>query len=128
MEAETVLIGLMNRKQELSAPTVMHVNVSEAKDDVTNLISYLKDYQTNYNDIELKTAIGADTSEAETNIGATLTEIDKIPKEVKTKLGLDDKDFTDAVSNIQADVEAGVSPKQEDLDTVQKTISDISPE
>ena len=128
MEAETVLIGLMNRKQELSAPTVMHVDVSEANDDITNLISYLKDYQTNYNDIELKTAIGADTSEAETNIGETLTKINEIPKEVKTKLGLDDKDFTDAVSNIQADVKAGVSPKQEDLDTVQKTISDISPE
>lgn len=128
MEAETVLIGLMNRKQELSAPTVMHVDVSEANDDITNLISYLKDYQTNYNDIELKTAIGADTSEAETNIGETLTKINEIPKEVKTKLGLDDKDFTDAVSNIQADVEAGVSPKQEDLDTVQKTISEISPE
>lgn len=128
MEAETVLIGLMNRKQELSAPTVMHVDVSEANDDITNLIGYLKDYQTNYNDIELKTAIGADTSEAETNIGETLTKINEIPKEVKTKLGLDDKDFTDAVSNIQADVEAGVSPKQEDLDTVQKTISEISPE
>lgn len=128
MEAETVLIGLMNRKQELSAPTVMHVDVSEANDDITNLIGYLKDYQTNYNDIELKTAIGADTSEAETNIGETLTKINEIPKEVKTKLGLDDKDFTDAVSNIQADVEAGISPKQEDLDTVQKTISEISPE
>lgn len=128
MESETVLIGLMNRKQELSAPTVMHVDVSEANDDITNLISYLKDYQTNYNDIELKTAIGADTSEAETNIGETLTKINEIPKEVKTKLGLDDKDFTDAVSNIQADVEAGVSPKQEDLDTVQETISNISPE
>lgn len=128
MEAETVLIGLMNRKQELSAPTVMHVDVSEANDDITNLIGYLKDYQTNYNDIELKTAIGADTSEAETNIGETLTKINEIPKEVKTKLGLDDKDFTDAVSNIQADVKAGVSPKQEDLDTVQKTISEISPE
>ena len=128
MEAETVLIGLMNRKQELSAPTVMHVDVSEANDDITNLISYLKDYQTNYNDIELKTAIGADTSEAETNIGETLTKINEIPKEVKTKLGLDDKDFTDAVSNIQTDVKAGVSPKQEDLDTVQKTISEISPE
>ena len=72
MEAETVLIGLMNRKQELSAPTVMHVDVSEANDDITNLIGYLKDYQTNYNDIELKTAIGADTSEAETNIGCLL--------------------------------------------------------
>lgn len=128
MEAETVLIGLMNRKQELSAPTVMYVDVSEANDDITNLIGYLKDYQTNYNDIELKTAIGADTSEAETNIGETLTKINEIPKEVKTKLGLDDKDFTDAVSNIQADVKAGVSPKQEDLDTVQKTISEISPE
>lgn len=127
-EAETVLVSLLSRKQELEKPTVMHVNIEEAEGDIATYIGYLQTFETNYNDLEIKTKLGADTKGVTKNINSAITNIDKIPKEVKTKLGLDDKDFTKAVKNVKANVKAKVSPKQEDLDTIQKTISNIKPE
>lgn len=127
-EAETVFVSLLSRKQELEKPTVMHVNIKEAEGDIATYIKYLQTFETNYNDFEIKTKLGADTKGVTKNINSAITNIDKIPKEVKTKLGLDDKDFTKAVKNVKANVKAKVSPKQEDLDTIQKTISNIKPE
>lgn len=130
-EAEAVLIGLITRKQELNQPSVMSVDTSNANSNIETTIGLLKDFQTNYNDIEIETAVGADTSEAQTNIQNVLTSIDSMPDEVKTSLGLDDTAFQTALTTLTStnvDVKAGVNLDPTALATVQSTISAISPE
>lgn len=130
-EAEAVLIGLITRKQELNQPSVMSVDTSNANSNIEATIGLLKDFQTNYNDIEIETAVGADTSEAQTNIQNVLTSIDSMPDEVKTSLGLDDTAFQTALTTLTStniDVKAGVNLDPTALATVQSTISAISPE
>ena len=130
-EAQEVLVTLISRKQLLNAPSVLSVDTSNADSNITTTISLLKDFQTNYNDIEIETAVGADTTTAQTNIQDVLSKLDEIPDDIKAKLGLDNTEFTTAVEALKStkvDVKAGVNLDQTALNTVTSTISSITPE
>lgn len=129
-EAQTVLATLLTQKQSLNAPAVMSVDTDKASGDIGNLIGYLQDFQTSYNDIQIDAAIGADTTKAQEEVQSVLTKIESIPPEVLTKLGLNDEEFQQAVADLKAtsvNVDAGVNLSQESLDTVTATIASITP-
>lgn len=130
-EAQTLLIALLTRKQELNAPSVMSVDTTKAETDIENVISLLQDYQRNYNNIEISTAVGADTTKAQTEIQNVLKSLDEIDEDTLISLGLNTKEFNTAVDtllNTKVDVEAGVNLDEASLQVVQTTISSITPE
>jgi hypothetical protein len=127
-EAQQILVTLISQKQQLNAPSVMSVDTTQAKGDIGEVITLLQDYQANYNNLQIETAIGADTTEAQTNIQNILTKLDTVPSEIKTKLGLDEEAFQTAVSTLKANVNAGVTLDQASLDTITTTIGLVTPE
>ncbi len=127
-EAQTVLVALIAQKQSLNAPAVMNVDTTQAASDIGSVIGLLQDFQTNYNDIEIETAVGADTTEAQTNIQTVLQSINDMPDSVKTSLGLDDSEFQSALETLTStniDVKAGVNLDTTALNTIQSTIAGI---
>lgn len=127
-EAQLALTALVVQKQQLSIPDIMYVDTTQATTDIENAIALLQDYRSEYNNFEINASIGADKTEAETNIQAALTEIQGLSPEIKASLGLDDEAFQTACDNVIANIEAGVTPNQEDLDIINTTISAITPE
>ena len=130
-EAQEILVTLITKKQLLNAPSVMSVNTSSADSNITKTIGLLKDFQTNYNNIEIEASVGIDTTTAQTNIQGILGKLDGIPDDIKAKLGLDSAEFTAAVETLKAtevDVKAGVNLDSTALDTITSTIKAITPE
>ena len=130
-EAQTVLISLITRKQELNKPAIMSIDTTTADANISSTIGLLQDFQTNYNNIEIETAVGADTSEAQTNIQNVVSSIQSLPTEVKAKLGLDDDKFQEtlaSISSTEVDVKAGVNLNSDDITAVQERIAAITPE
>lgn len=131
-EAQTVLIQLINRKQQLSKPDIMKVKVDEKSvSDAEKAIGYLQGLQKENNNFELQAAVGADTTEAQKKIQDYAGKIKDLPDEVKTKLGIDSEKFNTALENIKntkIDVKAGVNLNQEDINIMTTAISAISPE
>lgn len=130
-EAQIALASLITQKQQLNEPAIMSIDTTEASADMQNAIQLLRDFQTNYNDLEIQTAIGADTSQAQTNIQNIINSLSDVPDEIKTALGLDDTKLQEALADLSStelNVEAGVNLKEESLSTVTEKISGITPE
>ena len=88
-EAQVILAGLIQRKQELNKPAVMSVNTANAESDIAKVISALQTFQTNYNKLEVDTAIGVDTTEAQTNVNSAISSIQALSPEILASLGID---------------------------------------
>lgn len=127
-EAKQILTTLITQKQELNAPSIMSVDTTQAKSDIETTIALLKDYQTTYNNLEINTAVGADTSKLETDIQGKITEIEGLSPEIKASLGLNSEEFNAAIATIEANVEAGVKLDPIALATITATIAAITPE
>ena len=101
-EAQVILAGLIQRKQELNKPAVMSVNTANAESDIAKVISALQTFQTNYNKLEVDTAIGVDTTEAQTNVNSAISSIQALSPEILASLGID----TTSAETISASIAA----------------------
>ena len=130
-EAQQVLIDLITRKQLLNQPTIMSVDTTNATDSIGQALALLQELQVEYNNIEVETAIGADTSEAQRNIQDIAVQLKQFDKETLAKLGLDTVEFQTTIDTIlesPIDVPAGLQIDTEVLDNVVETIAGITPE
>lgn len=127
-QARDIIYSLILQKQRLDDSAILHVDTEQAKTDIEVAISKLQEFKTNANTLEVKTAVGADTSEVTSDIQSVLEEINGIDANIKAGLGLDTEEVQTAISNIQANIEAGVAINQEDIDVVNAAISSISNE
>lgn len=130
-EAQDILVALITRKQLLNQPAIMNVDTSGAEDNISNCINMLQNFQSNYNDLEIDTAVGVDTSTAQTNIQNIISQLSQLDSETQASLGLDDAEFQAALSAIMAtevDVNAGINLPEDALAVVQSTIAGINPE
>lgn len=127
-ETRQILAGLIAQRQKLNTPAIMSVDTSQATTDIENVIALLQSYKTDYNNLEINAAVGADTSQLATDVKTKITAINNLSPEVKASLGLDSEDFQTALDSAISDINVGVLPNQDDLDTINATISAITPE
>lgn len=133
-EAQTILINLLSRKQALTAPSIMSIDTSsitEADSDISKAISSLQEFITLSNNLEIETALGIDTSETQKKLQNVASDLQNIPDEVKTKIGIDGDNFENAIKSItdtKIDVKANVSINQEDITNVKAAITEIKPD
>ena len=131
-EAQTILISLISNKQALSAPEIMQIDtstISDADIEISNAIGLLQQFIQYSNDLEIQTALGIDTSETQEKLQTVASNLDAIPDEIKTKLGIDDESFQTAITNLsekEIDVKAGVNLSEEDIASVQASIDGIT--
>ncbi len=74
-DATTVLQYAIMQRQILTQPAVMTVDTSQVTGEVGEALSLLQEYQSLKDTIELKAALGLDTSEAEAELATVITEI-----------------------------------------------------
>lgn len=105
-EAQAILEALIYQKQRLDQSAVLSVDTSKASSDIELVIGKLQEFKGSYNELEVKTAIGADTTDAKTACDTLLGEISGMDAEILTTLGIDTTN----------------------LDTLNETIGGITPE
>lgn len=127
-ELKTILIDLITKKQELNAPVFMSIDSSQLDSETSEAIELLKELWRNYDEIEINTALGVDTSIAQGNIRELVLQISNLSPELRAKLGLDDTEFMSAVGRLQASIHAGVDINPTDLEIVRSTVSSMTPD
>lgn len=100
--AIAVIERLIYRKQSLDDAAILKVDTSTADSDITNIISKLQEFKSSYNNLEVQTAIGADTTEAQTACDGLLTEISGMDAEILATLGIDTTSLDTLNSTINA--------------------------
>lgn len=100
--ANNIIQYCVAQKQLLNEPAVMKVDTSQVTGDIGTALSLLQQFQTAQNDVEMKAAIGADTSEAETEVNNLATQIQSLSPEIKATLGINDTDVSTITSSIEA--------------------------
>lgn len=85
------------KKQELSQPTFMSIDVSQASGDMATLVSYLQEYTSLKSQIEYDQAIGVDTTDAESKLSSLSSNIQTL------------------LNTTEEDIDIGVNPNTEDF-------------
>ena len=98
--ANAVIQYCLTQKQLLSQPDVMRVDASQVEGEVSNAISLLQQFQNATNDLEIKQKVGADTSEAESQVNSLASEIQNLSPDIKAKLNID----STSVESIQTSI------------------------
>lgn len=139
--ANAVLQYCLTQKQLLTQPDVMRVDTSKVEGDIGNALSLLQQFQNAQNDLEIKSKIGADTSDAEAKINSLTTQIQGISPDIKANLSLDTTS-TESIKtsiaglsaetiNVKANVDAsaitGYSPESKTCDVIYNPKTDALP-
>ena len=136
-EMRTMLSTLIRRKQELERPAIMDIEIpfSEAESNIGKATKAVQDLQTNLWKLErAEYDPKINTSKVNADIGkimSQLNELEQADPNIYANLGLDATQVTNlkaAISNIQADVSAGVEVSQEDINVVKSTLQGIDAE
>lgn len=120
-----MMTGLVAQKDSLTEPFIMSVNASGAEGEIYTVISQLQTLQSLTEEKTRRIMVGADTTDVQAEIDATVANINNASPEIKTSLGLDTTaTYTDMMSVIgqiqtQADlqkimVSAGVDETEVD--------------
>lgn len=101
-DANTVIQYCVTQKQMLEAPAVMSVDISQVEGDLGNALSLLQQFQQAQNNVELQTAVGADTSEAQGKVDSLVSEIQGLSPEIQAQLNIE----TTSADTIEASLQA----------------------
>lgn len=140
-QANAVIQYCLTQKQLLTQPDVMRVDTSQVEGDIGNALSLLQQFQNAQNDFEIKSKIGADTSDAEAKISSLTTEIQGLSPDIKANLSLDTTS-TESIKtsiaglsaetiNVKANVDAsaitGYNPESKSCDVIYNPKTDALP-
>ena len=112
--ANTLIATLIYQKQSLDKAAILNVDTSKATTDIEVIIQKLQKFKEDYNFLEVQTAIGADTKEADAQIQATIDDLKKQDPEILASLGIDlsksNEKINTAINDITTDkmVELGL--------------------
>lgn len=139
--ANAVIQYCLTQKQLLSQPDVMRVDVSQVEGDIGHALSLLQQFQTEQNNLEIQSKVGADTSEAESKISSLTSEIQGLSPDIKAKLSIDTTSaesiktsiagLTAQTINVKANVDAsaieGYNPSSKTCDVIYNPKTDALP-
>lgn len=101
-QANTIIQYCVAQKQELEAPAVMNVDVSQVSGKIGEAVGLLQEFQTAQNTLQMQETLGMDTSEAQENVEAVADKIKGLDTNVKATLSIDDSSIDtiqDSISN-----------------------------
>lgn len=128
-DASVVLAALIQQKAELTAPAVMTIDTESLENvdiQVKNAITLLQNFINLSAQLDAQKSLGLDTTNTQTQIVNVATSLSDLPAEIKTKIGIDDKDVSAAISGIsKTKISAGVKLKDKDIKSIQEAIAGI---
>ena len=140
-KANTIIQYCLTQKQLLTQPDVMRVDASKLKGDIRNAITLLQRFQEAQNDLDIKSKIGADTSDAESKITSLTTKIKALSPTIKASLDLDTtskesiktsiSELSAETINVKAGIDAsvidGYQPETKSCDVIYNPKTDALP-
>ena len=88
-DANTLLATLIYQKQTLDDSVILKVDVENPDEGIETVVKKLQDFKAAYNELEVKTAIGADTTEAEQKVNEAIALLNAEDKQILANLGID---------------------------------------
>lgn len=89
-QANTIIQYCVAQKQQLEAPAVMNVDVSQVSGKIGEAVGLLQEFQTAQNTLQMQETLGMDTSEAQANVKVVADKIKGLDTNVKATLSIDD--------------------------------------
>lgn len=130
-EATIVMSALIQQKAELTAPAVMSIDtesLTNVDTQMSNALSLLQQFIQLSAQLETQKSLGLDTTNTQTQLVNVANSLNGLPKEIKTKIGIDSKDVSNSITNISnTKITAGVQLKSGDVDKVKEAIAGIDP-
>lgn len=112
-QANTIIQYCVAQKQELEAPAVMNVDVSQVSGKIGEAVGLLQEFQTAQNTLQMQETLGMDTTEAQANVEAVADKIKGLDTNVKATLSGTSPDISGkAFVSGNAMVTGGISVKQ----------------
>lgn len=102
-EAATILASLIYQKSDLEAPTIMSVVVDTemAQTEIGNAIGLMQEFKEAVANLEVQTALGVDTTDAQSKVNALLSELSE-NQTITGTLEVDTSSVESAVAGINA--------------------------
>lgn len=131
-EALMIVNELIKKKQELSEPAIMKYSIAEdTTNPVEQAISKLKQFQQAANELEqlkLNGGTAEQIKEASEKVQGLAGEINNLPAEVKTTLGLDTEEAKNALTEIgNTKITTSVGLSEGSVNSITDAISNIKP-
>lgn len=101
-EAQGILATLLYQKQSLETNSVIvQVEISNPDTDIEKVVTTLQKFRSEYNRLKVETEIGADTTEAQANVDALISELKNSNPEILATLGIDTTDSDTVIASIK---------------------------
>ncbi len=104
--ANQIIEYCVAQQQSLSEPIVMRVDTSAISERNSEAIGLIQNFQRAYNDLDLKKALGVDTSDANAKVKELAGQVKKIDPSIRAQLNLDTssvKKLRDSIKQIGAE-------------------------
>lgn len=114
-EAKYLLASLIMQKQSLDKASILKIDASNVDGEIGEVLRKLQDIQTKHNDIQVKAAIGADTTQLQSELDAAIVDLGSANAEILATLGIDTKSKETIIATVSAItpeviVKCGVDP------------------
>ncbi len=116
-EAEYLLASLIMQKQSLDKPSILKIDATNINGEIGETLRKLQEIYTKYNDLEVQTALGADTTQLKAEIDSAIADLSATNPEIVASLGIDTDSQETFISTVNAItpeviVKCGVDPAQ----------------
>lgn len=101
-EAQGILATLLYQKQSLETNSVIvQVEINNPDTDIEKVVTTLQKFRSEYNRLKVETEVGADTTEAQANVDALISELKNSNPEILATLGIDTTDSDTVIASIK---------------------------
>lgn len=98
--ANSIISYCITQKQQLSEPAILDVDVSKVSETTGEAVLLIQDFQKACNDLELKKALGLDTTDAQAKVDELYSQITSSDNDALLALKLDTTSFETVKSSI----------------------------
>lgn len=101
-EAQGILATLLYQKQSLETNSVIvQVEINNPDTDIEKVVTTLQKFRSEYNRLKVETEVGADTTEAQANVDALISELKNSNPEILATLGIDTTNSDTVIASIK---------------------------
>lgn len=106
-DINSIISYLVIQKQQLDEPAILNVDTSKLSGDAAEAVSLMQEFKTAYNGLELKKALGIDTTEAQAEVDKLASQISSSENDYLVSLKLD----SSSVDNLNKSITALENPE-----------------
>lgn len=88
-EAQYLLASLIMQKQSLDKAAILKIDASNVDGEIGEVLRKLQEIKTKYDTLQVQTAIGADTTQIQSDLNTAIADLEATHPEIVASLGID---------------------------------------